>query len=123
MSTEEKSQMEKAGELLVDRAYVPTLLQELEKRGRAPQNEDQLSTVLQSIAILKSAQANGQGDGNIHKTANEALRASLLGENVAETEKSAQVDRTVDTLVGGVAEDDGVKQAAALLAGLQHAEA
>lgn len=111
-------QLEQAGEMLFDNVYVPAFLQQCEKRGAAITDQDTLVTALTNVSLLKRASAaDASATNGIHKAANLALRG-MFGEDVAAVEKAAAEASNVDAITQRLSLDEGVQNAAALLASL-----
>ena len=110
--------IEKAGEVMFDSVYVPSFVKQCANRGATFNNEEELVTALNSVLMLKSAEATQAGtNGSMHKAANLALR-QMFGENVEQITKEAETNQRVAQTVKTLDVNDEVKQAATTLAGL-----
>ena len=69
------AQREVAGKL-----YIPAFLSKMAELGRPIRTEAELDAALETVSLLKAAQAQAEGAGaaeSIHKTANAGLKAAL----------------------------------------------
>ena len=72
------NQMDPVEREVAAKLYIPAFLTKLAQLGIPIQNEEQLDSALETVAILKAAQAEqAAGRPDLHKVANEQLKAKL----------------------------------------------